>query len=266
MPRPRTMPFLINPQGVPTMPSTKKGGARRTPPKGFRTMKAWMAHIRPGAKKGARSNPGGSTVAQKGQGRKASKGAARRSPSRAVARTSSSQRSVAARPRARRNPPSVLQNLPAFGIAAVQRAGAAVAGKVVARKGRALLKISTGGVMGMGAESLIGLVAGLGVAMLHADTGISFASGALQGVIEGGIAKLRVPFLSDALGADDYYLGYSDAIDAARLGELGDLGDLGGYVSGPVTDRYAPLQVMGDDRPELGEVDSGSRWSAGAVA
>lgn len=232
----RKMPFLINPRG-----RTVKRKKKRNPPKGFPSWKAYMASIRPGAKKKrARSNPsGGSTVARKRKRRRTS--VARRSSSSSSSRTTR-------RRRYRRNPPAVLRNLPTFAASAAMGAVSATAGKIIARKGRALVRQAPGSVLGMAAEGIIGLVAGALIATKFPTIGRDVALGAIQSPLESVVARAKLPLIGDALGADDYYLGFSDAVDSVGAG-----GGLGGYVGN------------GDALADLGATDSGSRYVAGSI-
>lgn len=243
MTKPRTMPFLINPPRGSTVKTKTRstGRKRRNPPKGFRTWKAYMASIRPGAKKRVRSNPsGGSSVKRKRKRRKATgRAVVRRNPSRALVNAPRRRGR-----RFRRNPPSMLKALPSFAGSAMLGAVAATLGKAGARKGRALARQEPGTVFGMAAEALIALGVGIGVAQVSPQFGRDMALGGLQSVLEGGIHRLKVPVLSDALGADDYYLGFSDGVDALQGGGLA------GYVAGPGSQ-------FGE---ELGAPDSGARF------
>jgi hypothetical protein len=234
----RTMPFLINPRGK----SMRK--KKRNPPKGFSSWKAYMASIRPGAKKKKRARPnpsGGSTVARKRKRRRTS--VARRSSSSSSSRTTR-------RRRYRRNPPAVLRNLPAFAMGAAVGAVSATGGKILARKGRALVRQAPGTVLGMAAEALIGIAAGALIATKFPTIGRDVALGGIQSPLESAISRMKLPVIGDALGADDYYLGFSDAVDSLNAG--GGNG-LGGYVG------------TGEALGDLGATDSGARYVAGSI-
>lgn len=190
-------------------------------------------------------------AATKRRRRKATTHARRRSSARATTHR--------ARRRYRRNPPSFLKAIPAFALSAGIGALSATGGKVAARKGRALLKIAPGSVFGMAAEGLIGLAVGMAVAQVHPGIGRDIALGGLQAPIESTLSRLKLPFVSDALGADDYYLGFSDAVDTMNGGQLA------GYVDGPTGGRYAALGDVGE-MGDMGASESGARYVAGPMA
>lgn len=224
----RRMPFLVNPGGKKGKKARRRAGAakrrtKRNPPAGFATWADYMASIRPGAKR-ARSNSGGSTVARKGSKRRKATTRARRNPSRA---TSSRRR----RSRARRNPPAILRNLPGFAMDAGIGAVSAIGGKLLARKGRALVKQAPGTVFGMAAEAIIGIAAGAAVATKFPRVGRDIALGGIMSPLESIAARVTLPVIGQ-LGADDYYLGYSDGVDALAGGQLA------GYVAGDGAARF----------------------------
>lgn len=243
----RTMPFLINPprpRGT-TVTTKRKSGARkrRNPPKGYRSWKAWMAHIRPGAKRRARPNPHGGTTVKRGTGkRRKAHALARRNPSPAVALNPPRRR----RGRSRRNPP-IMRELPRFVGGVAYGAVCATGGKVAVRKASALMRQTPGSVFALGTQALLGLGLGYGLAMVHPQTGRDVALGGVQAALETALTRMKVPVIADALGADDYYLGFSDGVDALNTGSLG------GYVEGTGSQ-------FGEEVGELGAPDSGARF------
>jgi hypothetical protein len=250
------MLFIINPPaGAKRIMSTKRkrkstarrSGAKRRPPKGFRSWKTYMASIRPGAKRRARSNPtGGAPVAsKKRRRRKATTHTVRR---RRRSTHATARHTTHRRRRARRNPPAILKQLVPFATSAVVGAVTTTGGKVWARKARALLKQQPGTPLGMAAEGLVALVTGMVVARFHPSIGRDIAVGGLQSPLEAGLSKAKLPFVGDALGSDDYYLGFGDAVDTIQGGGFA------GYVG--------PADQVGDDVGEMGGGTVGGRFMA----
>lgn len=215
--------------------AVRRAGAtrkKRQPPAGFSTWRAYMASIRPGAKRAA-SHSGGSTVARK-RGRRKATTRTRRNPSRAAVHHPRKR----SRRRARRNPPATLRNLPGFAMSAGAGALGVVGGKIIARKGRALTGQAAGSVFGMVAEAGIGIVAGALVASRFPSAGHHIAVGGIVSPLEAMLTRVKLPLVGDALGADDYYLGYSEAVDQMSAG-----GGLAGYVEGNGRSQFGEEEV-----------------------
>jgi hypothetical protein len=119
----------------------------------------------------------------------------------------------------------VLHTLPAFIGGGAMRAVGAVAGKVIVRKGRALVKLDASSLTGMLTEAGIAIALGVGVSMFHEGAGEQLLAGGLQAPLETGIHKARIPIAADALADDDAY----------RIGLNDDqLAVLSGYMPGQI--------------------------------
>lgn len=243
------MTFLVNPAGRRKRAPNGSSRTKRKPPAGFTTWAAYMASIRPNPSKetkvsttkkkrksgGARKrrrNPGGMFGATK----------RRRSHRRAV---TSTRRRVS---RARRNPSGVMNGIVPFVQEAAIGAATVLAGKVIARKGRGMMKQQPGTLLGSLMEAGIGLAAGLVVESIAPGRGELVAIGGLLAPMETLVQQTGVPLLGDALGDDGFLLsdnGGVDLVSAYDDGEFAGYVEDGDRVAGYLGDGASSVDVEG---------------------
>lgn len=231
-----TVSFLENP------PGRKHAGrkAKRRPPQGWPSWKAYMAHIR-GKKKGGhtarkRTNP---------------RGTAHRARPRKSGSRSRELLVIPLKPR-RRNPVGArhargfIMNQVHSAIRVTMGAGAAITGELGARGGRALVtKAAPGSLVASAWEVGIGLVGGELLRMVSPAWGEFFAVGAVMAPIRSALQAAKIPFVSSTLGDDGFLVGpgtgvmlisahpgdYQDAVAGGSRRELP--GAVADYVTGP---------------------------------
>lgn len=242
-----TVSFLENP------PGRKHAGrhAKRRPPAGWHSWKAYMAHIR-GMRKGShvatRSNPRGIAHAKRRPRRK-SAGRSR-------------ELLVIPLKRRRNPPPGARRHRGGFiteqlhhAVQVAMGAGAAITGELGARGGRALLtKQAPGTVVASAWEVAIALVGGELLRMVSPSWGEFFAVGGVMAPIRSALQAASIPFVSSTLGDDGFLVGPGTGVMliSAHPGDYQDVVGAGGvrrelpgavadYVTGP-----APGEVMQD--------------------
>lgn len=191
---------------------------KRNPPKGFRTWAAYMASIRPTARRKAARKGSTST-------KEAPKMAATSRRRAAVRRVASKARSVARRARASVSRSGVVP----FATSAAMDAAGVLAGKVVVRSIRARTPIAPGTTLAVAAEIALAVGLGLLVSTKSKAWGQRIAIGGMLGPMETLIKRLNVPIVADALGEDGYVL--TDLGDGAELVEAYGDDEIAGYVS-----------------------------------
>jgi hypothetical protein len=220
----------------------------RKPPKGFRTWPAYMASIRPNARKKrkaaaprAKSSPSPAPVM------------APKSKRAAVRRIASKARSVASRARGAVSRSGVVP----FVTGAATDAAGIVAGKVIARSIRARTPIAAGTPLASLAEIAIGVVLGIVVGKRNKAWGQRLAVGAMIGPIEQTLRQFNVPFIAPALGEDGFIVSdLSDAelIEAYTDGEPSRLSG-GNFVEGGTMEGYTSGGVPTATGYEFGNAD-----------
>lgn len=134
----------------------------------------------------------------------------------------------------------MVKNAVPFAVKTAVRAGGAMTGKVVARVARRFAKQSPGTVLGSVIEGGVGLVTGMLVStFVHREFGEWLAVGGVMAPAETFVNRLQIPFVSDSLGDDGFFLGDG-------LGLVGDDDtDFGGGVSGYVPGRTGDVGISG---------------------
>lgn len=205
------MIYLINPK--------RKGGqkmAKRRPPKGYSSWKAWMAHIRP--KRGKRRNE---------------PNPARRTSRKRAGRKRTNPRYGVTHRVYRRNPVrGALHNIPGRLFGGVVDAAELLAGKAVARTVPGLVKIDRDTTTGLIVQATAGAAAGIAAHMVNANLGKMVMAGGLSAPLESLIRRANIPVVSAALGDDEPVIlsgypgrelsGYAHPALAPATVEIGD--------------------------------------------
>lgn len=242
----RRQPFLENPRGRRERMATKKRkGAKRSPPKGFKTWAAYMASIRPGAKR-RKSRRSSALTRSEGKSMATRKKKRRRNPATNPPRRG---RHVA-RPvhhRRRRNPPAARSHAltPKALIADVMDGGigavCVLTGKVGSRQLRRQFGYAPGTVIGSMIELGSGLALGLIGSRVLPRAARPYARdvmvGAFVGTLETVLKPMAIPFVSDSLGDAGVYdtetiMLPADATTAIANTPMGRLGAYSGRKSG----------------------------------
>ena len=259
--------WLINPRRA--VRRRKRVGvkrkAKRSPPKGFRTWKAYMASIRPKSK--------GGTVARRRRRRRSAattttrrRRRRRRNPGTPVAYAANPRRrrrshrrrytirgtTTRRRRRYSRNPSVRVRGIlgqvkTAFGLAVQIEAGK-LGTRIIRNyipgvqqyKGKPLgLLVELG--TAVASAYVVGMVAGQRVAA-------NWLAGGVIAVLESGIAQYRVPVLYDAVSDD----GATMTVPAAAAGRVANaVSDVGGYVPPALAGYTSDLGDVGGTVPEL---------------
>lgn len=133
----------------------------------------------------------------------------------------------------RRNPSGVMAGVVPFVTEAALGAAGVLGGKVIARKGRSMLRQQAGTLLGSIVEAGVGVAAGLVVAQFAPEWGERIAMGGLLAPMETIVQQSGVPLLSDSLGDDGFLLGDASGIELVSAYEDGALGDgdvVAGYI------------------------------------
>lgn len=179
------MIYLIN---DPAKAGKTKGGvmAKRPVPKGWRSWKAYMAHIR-GMRRGARRNdPGPARKARRND-----PGPARR------------PRYGVKHKVYRRNPRNPMAGLPGRLFAGAVDAVEVVGGKIVARTVPSLVSIERDSTTGLIVQALAGAAVGVVGSYVNPNAGKMLMAGGLAAPLETLIKKANLPYVSAALGEED---------------------------------------------------------------
>jgi len=220
------MKWFDNPRKRRRSPS-KRRKAKRHPPKGFRSWKAYMASIRPKGKHMAR---------RKRRSTKKRNAPRRRSHRRARARTSvtvrSNPRRSVRRYRRRHNPRFSIKGVLARGMTAAQDGLWIVGGKIVTNALPTLIGLSPVGALGIGIKALAAVGAGILFDFVSPNAGKLAAAAGFATIYEPFIKGLNIPIVSPALAADDGYdslEAYPDEV--GTLSAYPNQGGVGAYPS-----------------------------------
>lgn len=210
------MTFLTNPRGKKAARKpARRAAAKRKPPKGFATWKAYMASIRP-------NTPKGGTMAKKKKTR-------RRASTR---RHVHAHHAPARRRRYRHNPPKLTTRaLVPLVLEAGTDAAAVVAGKVAVRLARSRLGMESGTAAGSAVEGAGGVVLVVLGQRMRSRVLRNMGVGALAGALEGIVKTANVPVVSATLG-DIGDLPNAPITDGELAGYIGagQAGEIAGYV------------------------------------
>lgn len=226
-----------NPKGGKMAKRTK---SKRKPPRGFKTWKAYMRSIRPGAKKRRRrstARASGTTrspvMARKKKSRR------RRNPGAGIARRRGRR---SRRGFFRRNPGGAVRGIVPLLMEGAKGGAISTVGRIVSRGVPALVGIQPNGYLGLGVQAAAGGIAGVLVdRLLGRGVAVPFLIGVFGNVTDSLVRGLNIPFASPALGDETelhaiagYVHGY-----VPRLPRTNDVGGPGGKPAGMGESEFA---------------------------